>query len=269
MLKESAQLLIQNSLGGLKTPVRLVLFTSDTNCDGCPDALETARAIKAAAPKVALETYDVVMDRDKSLDYGVTRVPCFVVEGHDRRRVAFSGSMEGLSLVLLVDAIVGIASAKKWFPEQITGTLQLLQKDVPVQVVIENDCSLCKPVVETAVALALSNRLVSMEIIVADDFPEFLAKHRIKILPYTLFGPKLHLEGHVSESMFLEMLLEAEGQRREGTDKRCVVCGNPSPELICQSCKSKIQAEAMDHKSKDEHLHEKGTVVRERGHDRS
>ena len=266
MVKDSTLQIIRDSLAGLKNPVRLVLFTGDTGCDGCDDAVATAQAIKAAAPKVALERYDLVMDRDKSLEYGVARVPCFVVEAPDRRTVAFSGSLEGLSLILLLDAITGIASARTWFPGQITGTLKLLEKDVPVQVILDNDCTLCKPVAETAVGLALSNRLVSTEIVVADEFPELLSKHRIKILPYTLFGPKLHLEGHVSESMFLEMLFEAEGQRRAGMDKRCVVCGSPTTDSICNSCKAKIQAEAINHKHKDEHLGEQGSIVDQRGH---
>jgi hypothetical protein len=266
MIKDSTLQIIRDSLAGLRNPVRIVLFTSETGCDGCADALATAQAIKASAPKIALEIYDLTMDRDKSSDYGVTRVPCFVVEAPDRRRVAFSGTLEGLTLILLLDAVKGLASARTWFPDRITGTLKLLQKDVPVQVILDNDCTLCKPVAETAVGLALSNRLVSVEIVVADEYPELLSKHRVKILPYTLFGAKLHLEGHVSESMFLEMLFEAEGQRRNGADRRCVVCASPTMDSICASCKSKIQAEAINHKHKDEHLHETGMPVDHRGH---
>jgi len=140
----------------------------------------------------------------------------------------------------------------------------MIQREVAVQVLIENDCNLCRPVAETAIGLALSSRFVSTEIIMADEFPELLAKHRIKVLPYTIFGPKLHLEGHVTESMFLEMLFHAEGKGGE-SDRRCAVCGGPSPDVICSSCRTKIQAEAVDHKRKGEHLHERGSAA-EGGH---
>jgi hypothetical protein len=132
-------------------------------------------------------------------------------------------------------------------------------------VLLENDCSLCRPVAETAIGLALANKLVSTEIIVADDYPEFLAKHKIKILPYTLFGPKLHLDGHVTESTFLEMIFRAEGEKGI-SDRRCIVCGQTSPDLICQSCKTKIQAEAVNHKQKGERLHDTGTIVEHHNH---
>jgi len=265
MLKESTQQIIRESLTNIVQPVRLVVMTGEKGCDICPETVEIARAIKAAAPKVSLEIYDFTMDRDKSEEYGIMRIPSFVVEAQDGRAVTFSGSLEGISLVLLLDVIASIAVGKAWFPDKISSTLKLLVNEVSVQVLLENDCSLCRPVAETAIGLALANKLVSTEITVADDYPEFLAKHKIKILPYTLFGPKLHLEGHVTESTFLEMIFKAEGEKGIA-DKRCIVCGHTSPDLICQSCKTKIQAEAVTHKRKDERLHDTGTIVEHHNH---
>jgi hypothetical protein len=117
-----------------------------------------------------------------------------------------------------------------------------------------------------AIGLALTNKRVATEIVVADDYPELLSKLKVKILPYTLFSPRLHLEGHVNESMFLEMLFQAEGQRASASDKRCVVCGSPSADLICSNCRTKIQAEAVGHKRKDEKLHDTGTIVEPHKH---
>lgn len=265
MLKENMHQIIRDSLANIVQPVRLVVMTGEKGCDICPETAEIARAIKAAAPKVGLEIYDFTMDRDKSEEYGITRVPSCVVEAQDGRTVMFSGSLEGISLILLLDVIASIAAGRAWFSDGIGDTLKLLTNEVPVRVLLENDCSLCRPVAETAIGLALANRLVSTEIIVADDYPEFLAKHKIKILPYTLFGPKLHLEGHVPEGTFLEMIFKAEGEK--GTsDKHCIVCGHASPDLICEGCKTRIQAEAVNHKRKDERLHDTGTIVGHNDH---
>ena len=265
MLKESTRQIIRDTLTNIVQPVRLVVMTGEKGCEICPETVEIARAIKAAAPKVALEIYDFTMDRDKSEEYGITRIPSCVVEAQDGRTVMFSGSLEGISLVLLLDVISSISAGRAWFPDRISSTLKLLTNEVPVQVLLENDCSLCRPVAETAIGLALANKLVSTEIIVADDYPDILAKHKIKILPYTLFGPKLHLEGHVPEGMFLEMIFTAEGQK--GTsDKHCIVCGQTSPDLICQNCKAKIQAEAVNHKRKDEKIQERGSAMGSHNH---
>jgi hypothetical protein len=266
MFKESTHQIIRDSLGQLKQPVRLVLFTSDTGCDICPEALLIARAMKTASAKIALEIYDIAMDRDKSEEYGVKRVPTFAVQAQDGRTVKFSGTLEGVALLLLLDAVHSIAGARPWFPEKIRSTLMMLSQKVPVQVLLENDCTLCKPVAETAVGLALTNKHVSTEIIVADDYPELLSALKVKILPFTVFGKQLTLEGHVNESSFLEMLFKAERRKAAGLDVRCVVCGQPSPELVCSSCKAKIQAEAVNHKRQDEKLSDRGSAMGPHNH---
>lgn len=265
MLKESALQIISDSLVDLKHPVRLVIFTSDTGCDSCPQTLELARAVKTASSKIAFEHYDFIMDRDKREEYGVKRVPSLIVQGPGRKTVAFSGAVEGISLIMLLDAIIGIANNRIWFPDKIISMLKLIERDVAIKVFLDNDCSLCKPVADTAVALALTNNRIKTEIIVADDFPELLSKYRVKILPYTLFGSKHYHEGHLEEGAFLEMIFQAEGKGDE-PDKRCVVCGTKSPDIICSSCKTKIQAEAADHKRRDERLQERGTVVEPKHH---
>jgi hypothetical protein len=61
------------------------------------------------------------------------------------------------------------------------------------------------------------------------------------------------MDGHVTEAQFLEMIFEAEGLQT-GPDRRCLTCGQPSPDIICGSCKRKIQAEAVDHKRKVERV---------------
>ncbi len=265
MVKENVKQIIRESLKSIDRPVRLVVVTGEPGCDICPDAVDLARAMKAAAPKIALEIYDYTMDRDKTEEYGVKRIPAFVVGAPDGRAVTFSGSLEGVSLILLLEAIASISESRSWFPGQIEATLKLLSHEVTVQVLLENDCTLCRPVAETALGLALTNKRVLTEIIVADDYPDLLAKNRVKILPYTLFGQRLHLEGHVTESTFLEMIFRAEGERGV-SDKRCIICGSPSPEMICQACKTKIQAEAVDQKRRGEKLTETGTVVEHRKH---
>jgi hypothetical protein len=35
-------------------------------------------------------------------------------------------------------------------------------------------------------------------------------------------------------------------------EKKCTVCGKPSPDFICESCQSNIQAETVGRKSKME-----------------
>ncbi len=48
-------------------------------------------------------------------------------------------------------------------------------------------------------------------------------------------------------------------------EKKCTVCGKPSPDFICESCKSNIQAEAVGKKSKMEKEVKVGESIVEKG----
>ncbi len=242
---------VQRDLASIKHPVRLILFTRDVGCETCPEMLALARAIKKRSPKVALEVYDQVMDRDKSEQYGVKYVPALIVQGENNRLVRFYGLMEDAVLELLLDTLMAVSGGKAWFPDKIRRTLAHLEKDVAIKVFVESDCSECRPVAETAIGLALESDLVSSDIIIASDFPDLIKKYAIKTLPKTIFGANLHMDGHVSESEFLEMIFQAEGVQG-GPDRRCLICGKLSPDTICGSCKNKIQAEAVEHKRSGE-----------------
>lgn len=251
MLSERSLEIIKASPRHLNKPVRLVLFTSDLGCPACPAMTDLARAIKAHFDKIALEAYDVVMDRDKSRQYGIERAPAIVLQGGDGETAAFYGLIEDVFLQILVDTIQSLSNTKVWFPEDVRRVLKRLDHDVRIQVYVESDCPLCRPVAETAIGLALESRFVSAEIIVADNYPELIKKYKIKKLPLTVFGENLQMEGHVTESEFLQMIFDAEGIKK-GQDRRCLVCGNSSPDIICANCVIRIQAEAIDHKTRTE-----------------
>lgn len=252
MLSEAARARVER-FGPLKHPVRMILFTSDAGCDACPAMTELARAIKAREKLVALEIYDKVMDRDKTELYGITHAPALAVQDAAGRSVVFYGKLDDACLELFLIALAGASESRVWFPENVVRTLSHLTNDVSVRVFVDRDCKACLPVAETAIGLGLTNDMISTSIFVSRDFPELVKRHHITELPKTIFGENLHLDGHASESVFLEMIFQAEGVKA-GPDKRCLVCGAATPDVICAACKSKIQAEAVEHKLKGERM---------------
>jgi len=154
-------------------------------------------------------------------------------------------------LHVLMNTIHAVSDSAVWFPDDVRRALKHLAHDVRIRVFVESDCLLCRPVAETAIGLALESRLISADIMIASDFPELIRKHSITKLPKTVFGDNLQMDGHVSESEFLEMIFQAEGLK-PGPDRKCLACGNSSEDIICENCKNKIHAEALDHKTRVE-----------------
>jgi alkyl hydroperoxide reductase subunit AhpF len=243
--------LIKNRDPRLTKPVRLVLFTSETARIACTGSRNIAQEIKAHFGKIALESYDLIMDRDKSQQYGITQVPALVVEAEDGRTITFCGLMKGIFLDVLLNTIIALSGSKPWLPDEIRLTLEHLAHDVRIRMFVEKDCILCRSVAEIGIGMALENGLINMEIIVASDFPELVKKQGITLLPKTIFGENLHMDGHVTETEFLEMIFQAEGIK-PGGDRRCLVCAKASQEAICAGCKTRIQAEALEYKLKSE-----------------
>ncbi len=235
----------------LKKPVRVIVFTTDRGCPSCPDMVDLGREIKKHFSKVALEIYDVVMDRDKSQQYGIKLTPSLVIQGGEGQAVTFSGNIDDVALDMLLDTIKSLGDAKIWFPENIVHALQHLTHDVSVRVFLESDCARCRPVAETAIGMALTSTFIYADIIVASEFPDLVKKYGITSLPKTIFGENLHLDGHVPEGQFIEMVFQAEGVK-PGPDRRCIMCGNTSPDIICTHCKARVEAEAREHKLKSE-----------------
>jgi len=251
MFNQTSLKIMQLSSTQLIKPVRLVVFTRDAVCNACQNVSELSRTIKMQMNKIALETYDVVMDRDKTEQYGIQRTPALVVQGGAGQKITFYGYTENLFLQLLLNTIEAVSTAKEWLPEDMKRSLQRLDNDVMIRVFVSNNCMLCKTVAEVAIGLALACNRVNTAVIMADDFPELKTKYRINALPKTVFGEDLQVDGNISEVKFLENIFEAEGIKT-GPDKRCLACGNASTDIICSNCKIRIQAEALDYKLKFE-----------------
>jgi hypothetical protein len=250
-MHESAIQTVMQSAGAFKKPVRLILFVNDVGCVTCAEARQAAQTIKKNAPLVALEIYDQVMDRDKTQLYGIKRVPAMVVQDNEGHTVVFYGLLEDVFFSIFIDTLHAVSEKRAWLPADFRSTLRHLARPVPIQVFVETDCPLCRPVARTAIGLAMESTQVDADIIIAGDYPELIKKYSIKTLPKTIFGENLHMDGHVTESEFLEMIFQAEGLQ-PGKDRRCLVCSNPSEDIICTNCKTRIQAESLTHKIREE-----------------
>jgi thiol-disulfide isomerase/thioredoxin len=193
------------------------------------------------------------MDRDKANLYNIKLTPTIVVQGGQGEWISFSGYVEDRLLDVLLLTVAAISEDKVWFPDDIRRALRHLSRDVIIRVFMESGCAHCLPVAETAIGLALTSSLVAVDIIDASDYPDLVKKFGITELPTTIFGENLQMKGHVTEGQFVEMVFQTEGIKT-GPDKRCLICGKPTPDVICGSCKTRIEAEAKEHKLKSEKM---------------
>jgi len=247
MLEEEKLSIIRSSTAKIAKPVKLIVFTKNAAPEVCPAVLALARAVKGKMETIGVEAYDLVMDKDQTELYGIQRVPALVVLGVTGRSVVFYGSTGKMFLEILLDTVQHVSDAKVWFPDGIRHSLKRLTGHVQVHIFVNQDNALCRSIAETAVGLALENEQIRTAIINADEFPDLVKKNNIGVFPTTIFGNNLQVHGDISEGDFLEKIFLVEGAESE-PNKKCLSCGNASPDIICSHCKIRIQAEALDHK---------------------
>ncbi|MSO56532.1 MAG: hypothetical protein EXQ55_06375 [Acidobacteria bacterium] len=82
---------IRDVLAAVSSTVRLVFFEQTIGCDSCTSARQLLEQLAGLSPYVTLETLDLVLEKDRAMQYGVDRVPATVVSSPDRDRIRFYG----------------------------------------------------------------------------------------------------------------------------------------------------------------------------------
>ncbi|MFA5072513.1 MAG: thioredoxin family protein [Nitrospirota bacterium] len=242
---------IQENRSDFIKPVRLVFFSREKERQAHASILEFAKIFEGQTTKIILESYDMVMDKDKVEDYGIQRSPALVVEGLQEKKIFFYGWIEHFSDEILFETVHALSGPGIWLPPDIRTALDRLTNKVVVRVFVNDTCQECKDAAHQAVAFSLSSRYLEADIIHANYYPDLVKKNQITRLPKTIFGELVSVEGIVSDGEFLERIFQAEGTKPR-SDRRCLLCGLDSQDAICLRCKNRIQAEALEQKRKRE-----------------
>ncbi len=127
---------VTEELAKLAGPVKLVVFGQQLG----PDAeysLENERLVREVAEcsdKVAVEVYNLHIDREQAERYGVDRVPAIVVEGARDYGIRFLGIPAGYEFTNLIDAMQTAASGEPRLSPETLERVRGLTEPVRIQV---------------------------------------------------------------------------------------------------------------------------------------
>jgi alkyl hydroperoxide reductase subunit AhpF len=136
MLTERDRAAVTDELAKLAGPVKLVVFGTQLGA-GSEYAVETERLIREVAEcsdKVAVEIYNLHIDREKAAAYGIDRVPAVVVEGARDYGIRFFGIPAGYEFSNLIDAMQVAASGEPRLSAETLERVRGLASQVHIQV---------------------------------------------------------------------------------------------------------------------------------------
>lgn len=126
---------LKEEFKALKDPVRLAVF-SQALAD--PQSEQVRRLVEELGKldsRLAVESYNFVLDKEKAEALGIRRVPAVAVLGGDKDYgVRFYGLPSGYEFGTLVEAILDVSSGESGLSEATKAALQGLAGPVHIQV---------------------------------------------------------------------------------------------------------------------------------------
>jgi alkyl hydroperoxide reductase subunit AhpF len=109
LIQEDDAAQIRERLNEMIEPVKLVHFTQELNLEFGREALVLLEELTQLSPKLALETCDFILDKEKVAEYGVDKVPATAVRDGKDYGIRFYGLPAGYEFSTLLDAIIRVS----------------------------------------------------------------------------------------------------------------------------------------------------------------
>lgn len=198
-------------LGALPDPVRLVFFTQTFGCDTCLQARQAVDHVAELSDRVAVEEYNLVLDREKAAEFGIDRAPGIAVVGPRDLGLRYYGAPAGHEIASIVDAVALAGGAGggggRLAPESLAA-LAALDRPVDVKVFVTAACTLCPQTASLAYRLAAASPHVTTSVIEATEFPDLVQTYRVSGVPKTVVDDRIEILGSQPEEAFVREALQ-------------------------------------------------------------
>lgn len=193
----------------LFSPVTLLYFTQETECQSCADAKEVLREVADLSEKVKLEVHSFIADKEMAEKYGIDKIPGTAVMSDADYGVRFFGIPSGYEFTSLIEAIVDVSQGTSDLAEETREALKEIMEPVHMQVFITPTCPYCPGAVRLAHSMAVASEWISADMVEAVEFPQLANKYQVYGVPKTIINEEVSVEGAVPEEVLVARILQA------------------------------------------------------------
>jgi len=213
LLREEDQAALREAFTELDSPVKLLLFTQEMECQYCRETHLLLEEVSELSDKIAVEVYDFVKDEDVAQEYGVDKIPAIAVladhDGVQDYGIRYYGIPSGYEFSSLITDILVVSSGDSGLTSATKEWLAALERPVHLQVFVTPTCPYCPQAVILAHRLAMESDMVHADMVEAIEFPHLSNKYYVQGVPRTVINETTFVEGAVPEPMLLAKLKEA------------------------------------------------------------
>lgn len=209
ILDDSIRAQVAEFFQDLAGPVRLVMFTQESDCELCPETRQLVEEIGELSDKITVEVLDYTADRARADELGIDKVPAIAVIGAQDYGVRLYGIPAGYEFTSFVHAIRSVASGKTELGEDVEAELAQIARPLHLQVFVTPTCPYCPQAVVMAHQMAIASPHIRADMIEATEFPELSMKYQVMGVPRTVINEVVHIEGAAPLGMMMDRIREA------------------------------------------------------------
>jgi glutaredoxin-like protein len=204
MLSEPVKKKAAEILAKVANPVRVILFTQESDCQFCKDAVSLGQEFGSLSDKLSVEVYDLQKDAAKAAEYRVDKVPAFVVAGEKDYGIRYYGVPAGFEFTTLLTLVELVGSRDSGLKPESKLKLSSLTSPADIQMFVTLTCPVCPGAAATAARFALESDKVSLSIIDAAEFPQLAGLYNVMAVPRTVVNRGHAFEGALPEERFTD-----------------------------------------------------------------
>jgi glutaredoxin-like protein len=198
----------------LVEPVKLVMFTQETECQFCAETRQITEEIAALSDKISVDVFDFVHDKATADLYNIDKIPAIAIvrnaDGQEKDYgIRFYGIPSGYEFTSIIEDIVDVSLGESGLQPKTKEAIADLTEPVHLQVFVTPTCPYCPQAVRLAHKLAMESELITADMVEAIEFPHLSNKYHVHGVPRTVINETFHQEGAVPEPLLLAKLQEA------------------------------------------------------------
>jgi glutaredoxin-like protein len=136
LLNDQVRSQVQQELQTLTKKVKLIVFTQQIECPTCEQNTSLAKELASLSDLIELETYNFQIDKDKTEQYGVDKIPATVVVGEKDHGVRFYGVPSGYEFTSLLEAIKKVSAGEHDLSDATLQQISALRQPLHIQVFV-------------------------------------------------------------------------------------------------------------------------------------
>jgi glutaredoxin-like protein len=183
--------------------VTIIFFEQSIGCETCAPTRRVLEQIARDDHGVTLDVRNLVLDKDKAIEYGVDRVPTIIVSSETGNRIRYYGAPLGNELPTFLQAVTMAATGQTELGEQSRARLKGLTAPVRLAVFFTPTCGYCPRMISLANQAAIESPLVSTVAIDATEFSDLVRRYNVNGVPKTVINETRELLGAVPEDEFV------------------------------------------------------------------